>query len=166
MAAGCWQHAAGKAERNSPSPTKSPSSENSLGARAPRRKTNLAPMRVNKFQKKERLTSKTVIGDLFDGGNSFSSFPFKVVFRSVPDTSRPTQVLISVPARSFPKATERNTLKRRIREGYRLNKAQFTVSTRFSLAYIYTAREILPSSVIHHGIRSSIERLNRYEEKA
>lgn len=116
------------------------------------------------FSKEERLTLKKVIGSLFDDGKSFTAFPLKVLF--LPSSQAPTKVLITVPARNFPKATERNTIKRRIREGYRLNKALLATSTPFSLAYIYTAREVLPSSKIHQAIQSSLTRLNRYEKKA
>lgn len=118
-----------------------------------------------RFPKEERLSRKKIIEDLFEKGSSFSVFPLKVIYRPLPDSETPHQVLVTVPARNFRKATDRNTLKRRIREGYRLNKAQLTASTHFSLAYIYTAREILPSATIHQAIQSSLQRLNRYEKK-
>lgn len=119
-----------------------------------------------RFPKEERLTRKKVIEDLFQTGSSFSAFPLKVIFAPQGDaTSKKSQVLISVPVRSFRKAIDRNTLKRRIREGYRLNKALMTTSTPFSLAYIYIAKEILPSSTIHQAIQSSLRRLNQYESK-
>jgi ribonuclease P protein component len=117
----------------------------------------------HRFSKEERLTRKKVIEFLFNKGKSFTSFPLKLIF--LPSAQAPTQVLITVPARNFPKATDRNTLKRRIREGYRLNKDLLTPSTPFSLAYIYTAREILPSSKIHQAIQSLLVRLNRHEKK-
>ena len=118
-----------------------------------------------RFPKEERLTRKKVIEDLFQQGSSFSAFPLKVIFTIQVDTLAKTQVLISVPTRTFKKATDRNTLKRRIREGYRLNKALLTASTPISLAYIYIAREILPSSTIHLAIQTSLRRLNRHENK-
>lgn len=119
-----------------------------------------------RFPKEERLTRKKVIEDLFQHGSSFSSFPLKVIFAPLDDhSSKKNQVLISVPVRTFKKATDRNTLKRRIREGYRLNKGVVTTSTPYSLAYIYIAKEILPSATIHQAIQSSLRRLNRYENK-
>ncbi|MBL7851757.1 MAG: ribonuclease P protein component [Cyclobacteriaceae bacterium] len=118
-----------------------------------------------RFPKAERLSRKKNIEELFQKGRSFSTFPLKVIYQPQESPGRPHQVLITVPARTFRKASDRNTLKRRIREGYRLNKALLTVSTPFSLAYIYTAREILPSTTIHQAIQSSLQRLNRYEKK-
>lgn len=112
-----------------------------------------------RFTKAERLTRKKVIESLFTEGRSFSAYPLKVVFQ--PGTERQNQVLISVPVRAFPKAVDRNTLKRRIREGYRLNKALLTAPSRYSLAYIYIAKEILPSTVIHQAIQASLRRLSQ-----
>ena len=119
-----------------------------------------------RFPKEERLTKKKVIEDLFKQGASFSIFPLKVIFSLQPDTPpSKNQVLVTVPTRAFKKATDRNTLKRRIREGYRLNKALLTIPSTFSLAYIYIAKEILPSPAIHQAIQSSLRRLNQYESK-
>jgi ribonuclease P protein component len=123
-------------------------------------------MRNFRFQKEERLTRKKTIEDLFQRGTSFSAFPLKVIFtlNQEAKASR-NRVLISVPTRIFKKATQRNTLKRRIREGYRLNKGLLVIPTTFSLAYIYIAKEILPSTTIHQAVQSSLRRLNRYENK-
>ncbi|MBL7863821.1 MAG: ribonuclease P protein component [Cyclobacteriaceae bacterium] len=119
-----------------------------------------------RFQKEERLSKRKSIDDLFKKGSSFSSFPLKVLFlQSTDEGQAKNQVLISVPARTFRKATDRNTLKRRIREGYRLNKALLVTSNPLCLAYIYIAKEILPSSTIHQAIESSLRRLNRNENK-
>ena len=120
-----------------------------------------------RFQKEERLTKKKAIEELFAHGSSFSSFPLKVIFTAPAGGPQSgNQVLVSVPAKNFRKATDRNTLKRRIREGFRLNKALLTSSTAFSLAYIYIAKEILPSSAIHQAIQASLRRLNQYENKS
>jgi ribonuclease P protein component len=122
-------------------------------------------MGAHSFPKAERLVRKKTIEELFQKGGSFSVFPLKILYQYQGEPGTSHQVLVTVPARTFRKATDRNTLKRRIREGYRLNKGLLTTSTRFSVAYIYTAREILPSSTIHQAIQSSLQRLNRYEKK-
>jgi len=119
----------------------------------------------SRFPKEERLTRKKAIDDLFREGDSFSAFPLRVLFTHHTTPPARTQVLVSVPAQTFPKATDRNTLKRRIREGYRLNKGLLVASTPYSLAYIYIAREIMPSTAIHRAIQTSLQRLNRNEKK-
>ncbi len=118
-----------------------------------------------RLQKAERLSRKRNIEELFKKGRSFTTFPLKVLYQPRKDPGTRHQVLITVPARTFSKATDRNTLKRRIREGYRLNKALLTASTPLCLAYIYTAREVMPSTTIHQAIQASLQRLNRYEKK-
>lgn len=118
-----------------------------------------------RFPKDARLTSRKAIERLFENGQSFSAFPLKIIFEPRPSGDEPSRVLITVPARTFRKATDRNTLKRRIREGYRLNKSMLTSTSAFAVAYIYIAKEVLPSSTIHEAIQSSLRRLNRYDKK-
>lgn len=75
------------------------------------------------------------------------------------------QVLISAPVKNFKNAVDRNTIKRRIREGYRQHKQTLTTSRPWCLAYIYIAKEILPSQTIHLAILTSLERIRRHEKK-
>ena len=115
------------------------------------------------FPKKERLSRKKVIEELFEKGSSLSFFPLRIIFLARPAANH--QVMITAPSKNFKRAVDRNTLRRRIREGFRLNKTLLRASPTFCLAYIYTAKEILPSVTIHKAIRSSLERLNNYEKK-
>ena len=109
------------------------------------------------FKKPERLSGKKLIQELFDKGSSFYLYPFKVHFLT--NQGSINQVLVSVPKNIFKRAVDRNAIKRRIREGYRLNKSKLRSDIFFSIAYIYTAKEILPSSIIHQKIVLSFEKL-------
>ncbi len=76
------------------------------------------------LKKKERLKSKILIDKLFSIGNTFYFFPFKVIWLpKVPlKGESPAEVLISVSKKSFSSAVDRNHMRRRIREAYRINK--------------------------------------------
>ena len=75
------------------------------------------------YNKFEKLKSRKQIELLFAQGKSISSFPVKVFYLPVEHTpEHPVQVGVGVSARNFKKAVDRNTIKRRMREAYRLHK--------------------------------------------
>ena len=75
------------------------------------------------YNKFEKLKSRKQIELLFAQGKSISSFPVKVFYLPVEYTpEHPVQVGVGVSARNFKKAVDRNTIKRRMREAYRLHK--------------------------------------------
>src|SRR5690554_4656729 len=82
-------------------------------------------MKTNSFRKEERLCNRRHINALYQSGSSFLLYPFKVVFLPCEEINVPVQILISAPKRRFKRAVDRNLLKRRIRECYRLKKSAF-----------------------------------------
>lgn len=105
-------------------------------------------MTDNSLKKTERLSGHTCIAQLFDQGISFYHYPFKVMVLTIP-TGRPSpvRILVSVSKRIFKKATDRNRIKRIVRECYRLNKQILNSSSnsndfQIHLALIYTSKEI------------------------
>lgn len=127
------------------------------------------------FKKNERLTSKKTFEALFHSGKSFTVAPFRLVYLpAVPSSSQaqsgsqrpsvPVQLGISVPKRSFPRAVDRNTLKRRIREAYRKNKHllyEILKKENHSrdLMIIYISKEKLPYAEINKKMIVSLQRL-------
>jgi ribonuclease P protein component len=78
----------------------------------------------------------------------------------------PAQLLISVPKLNLRKAVQRNKIKRRIREAYRLNKGilyddLMERQQQMALCIIYTSKEILPSSLIREKIILLLQRLRK-----
>jgi len=114
------------------------------------------------FPKSERLYKKKAIQELFDKGSSFYLYPFRVFFQKSSEPESANQVMFSVSKRNFKNATDRNLLKRRMKEAYRLNKAAIPGTTKLQIAYIYTAKEILTFELIRDKVLLSFKRL---EEK-
>ncbi|RZK50196.1 MAG: ribonuclease P protein component [Pedobacter sp.] len=75
------------------------------------------------FRKEERLCSKKHLDLLFKNGSSFLLYPLRFTYLQVNDIKQvPAQVVISVSKKRFKRAVDRNLLKRRIKEAYRLEK--------------------------------------------
>ena len=116
------------------------------------------------FKREERLSKEKVIQELFDKGSSFYLYPFKVYFMQNPDRGFPFhQVLISVSKKNFKRAVDRNLIKRRIRESYRLNKNLLGDRNKLLIAYIYSVKEILPSAQIQERLVRTFKRLDYAE---
>src|SRR3954467_11218662 len=77
------------------------------------------------FKKEERLCNKRLIDELFHNGSSFLCYPFKASWLI---TTQPqqvaVQVLFAVAKKRYKRAVDRNLLKRRMREAYRLQKQE------------------------------------------
>ncbi|MBB6238847.1 ribonuclease P protein component [Pedobacter sp. AK013] len=75
------------------------------------------------FRKEERLCSRKYLDLLFKNGSSFLLYPFRISYLFVDAPVHvQAQVVINVPKKRYKRAVDRNLLKRRIREAYRLNK--------------------------------------------
>ena len=78
---------------------------------------------MNKFNKEERLCSKKSLDLLFKNGSSFLFYPFRVTYLFVAEPHNyPAQVVINVAKKRYKLAVDRNLIKRRTREAYRLQK--------------------------------------------
>jgi ribonuclease P protein component len=100
------------------------------------------------FRKNEKLTSEKDIDLLFKDGMSSFIHPIKVLF--ITSTNQPPEckVLITAPKRYLKTAVERNLVKRRIREAYRLNSTCFKnklleKNIGASIAFIYSSSKIV-----------------------
>jgi len=114
------------------------------------------------FTKAERLSKEKTIKELFEKGSSFYLYPFKVIHIPNPDKSASlNQILISVPSRQFKRAVDRNKIKRRIREAYRVQKAVLSnKSEKAIFTFIYTAKDILPYVELKEKVLIVLTKLN------
>jgi ribonuclease P protein component len=117
------------------------------------------------FTKEERLCNKKLIDGLFHNGSSFLVHPFKVSWLINTDQQVCAQVLFSVSKKRFKHAIDRNLIKRRMREAYRLNKQQLLYATLagtdkkivFSLSYI--SKEIAPFDLVEKKMQKLLNQL-------
>ncbi len=116
------------------------------------------------LKKEERLCSRKQIENLFSEGEPFNDYPLKVIFtHSDFSGDFPARVAFAVSKKLFKKAVDRNLIKRRMREAYRLNKQILLSEDKFSkkdIFFIYTGRKISGFTEIENSMKRSLSRLS------
>ena len=110
----------------------------------------------NTFGKEEKLCSEKDIDALYKSGSSFLIHPVVVYYAEKPALKN-TQVLVSVSKKKFKRAVDRNLLKRRLREAYRLNK--HVLQKKHHLALVYIGNEQAPFTLIQHAVTEALKRI-------
>uniref|UniRef100_UPI0039A477F6 ribonuclease P protein component n=1 Tax=Ornithobacterium rhinotracheale TaxID=28251 RepID=UPI0039A477F6 len=87
------------------------------------------------YRKKNKLKRKKWIDFLFNKGQVVKNYPLKVIYAPL-ELGESPMVGVSVPKKLFKHATERNRLKRLMREAYRINQAQLEVPQAAMFVYI------------------------------
>ncbi len=92
------------------------------------------------------------------------SYPIRIIYSYAEPGIFPAAVAISVPKRLFKSAVDRNLLKRRIREAYRLNKPDFyarliEANANVQLVILYQHREIVDYHTLQSGLLKGIDKL-------
>jgi len=114
------------------------------------------------FQKNERLTHKPTINKIFQTkGQRLSAFPLSLIFMECQrEEDVPAQILISVPKKRIRRAVQRNLIKRRIRESYRMQKHLLFDSIgnekQFALAIVYLPTEPHTYKSINKAVKKLI----------
>jgi len=118
------------------------------------------------FRKEERLCSKVLTDKLFTDGKTVYSHPLRFVFINVGEGSEryPVQVVFSVPKRNFKRATDRNLIRRRMREAYRLEKSSYYEpficnGKHIALMIIFTDKAIADFNVIQHSLSKGMKKV-------
>ena len=122
------------------------------------------------FPKSARLSLKNDIDSLFNNGQSFISYPLRIVYLS--DTAGTSSesgisVLVSVPKRRIKRAVKRNRIKRLIRESFRLNKNAFIEEQKLNgkhlnIAFMYISDEVLPFSNIEKATIKALKKISEH----
>lgn len=104
-----------------------------------------------------------MIGQLFNKGNSFVCFPFKVSWMSECKDSV-LQAGVGVSNRHFKKATHRNRIKRLMRESYRLQKNPLQdylgeTSKQLSIFVLYVGKELPAYEIVYDKMGVILKRL-------
>ncbi|MFC2089619.1 ribonuclease P protein component [Bacteroidota bacterium] len=116
------------------------------------------------FHKDERLKSRKSIESLFQSGKSISSPPFRLFYRQVEELPGPARMTVAVPRRLIKRAVDRNLIKRRTREAYRIRKsaiyeACLKKNARIELIFLYQSSEILDYKTISRSVQFLLMKL-------
>lgn len=118
-----------------------------------------------KLRKDEKLCSRTAVNRLFDEGKSLMAFPLRAAYRLRPRGEHPVQFLITIPKKRIRKAVNRVTLRRRVREAYRLSRRELLQPSLeqsgwgVDVAFIYLDNNPAPYSVIDEKMKSLLTRI-------
>lgn len=88
------------------------------------------------------------------------------------DAPVPAQCLFSVSARKFPQATDRNRIKRLLREGFRRNKSALydvieKTGQQYALAIVYTGKTVTDFNALEPKIQLALRALgDRIRERS
>lgn len=119
------------------------------------------------LRKEERLCSKKLIGQLFEGGNNHSivAFPLRAVFMKTTLAKAPVQMLVSVPKRQFKRAVKRNRVKRQVREAFRNNKTLLEDAKTANegggivIAFIWLDNRLRTTQEVEGKVKSLLQRI-------
>lgn len=92
------------------------------------------------YSKTEKLKSKKLIDQLFNEGKSISTFPLRLVYLKTKfEGNLKVKTGVSVSKKHFKNATDRNRIKRLLREVYRTNKASYfnNITTQYTFMILY-----------------------------
>lgn len=122
---------------------------------------------INGLPSDEKLKSRKVIGQIFDEKKSVFKFPLNCLYIISEDNQKPKMTSVAS-KRNFKKAVDRNLIKRRIREAYRLNKSileEESPSRHLNIIFVYVGKDIMHFKEIESSMVHILSTLNRQLSK-
>jgi ribonuclease P protein component len=115
--------------------------------------------------KEQRVKSRKVIEELFNGGKSFSSGSIRVHYLFT-ENGPALQYGAGASTRNFKKSVDRNKIKRRLREAWRLQKLPITElllkqNHKLAVFFIYSGKELPEYKVVFDSTTRAISRLEK-----
>jgi len=117
------------------------------------------------FPKNQKLCNEKAIERLFENGNYLTEKPFRIIY-NIDNNNEDIflKALIVVPKKRVRLASDRNVIKRRVKEAYRLQKSELekylkSNNHQLNLAIIYQKHEILDYKLIEVKIKLLLSRL-------
>ena len=117
------------------------------------------------FPKQQKLCNETAIKEMFSNGKSFVIHPIRLVWKEEGDSDTVAiKSIIVVPKKQLKLAADRNIVRRRMKEAYRLNKTEIEHfladrNKKLNIAIIYQNEKILSYKVIEEKIKLILGRL-------
>jgi ribonuclease P protein component len=115
--------------------------------------------------KSERLKSRKQIDALFESGKKMTQFPFRLLYRQEQGANE-IKAGFTVSSKNYPRAVDRNRIKRLVREAYRIQKTELESCVKknqilLHLFFIYTGRDIISFEEISHRLKQILDKLVR-----
>lgn len=116
-----------------------------------------------RFSKTQRVFLKQDVAFLFGHGQTFLVFPYKIVLAEKEKSDFPLKILISVPKNKFKHAVDRNKIKRRTREAFRLNSKMieklFSSEKSYFAGMIYIHDKLLDYEIVEKSMQKILKKI-------
>lgn len=111
--------------------------------------------------REERLRGRSAVSALFANGSSGFVFPIRYVWSEAANSQQVSSALFTVPKKFHKRANKRNLLRRRLKEGYRLQKSLLAESSSgLNIALIYSTKDSLEYERIAKAVAKILVTIN------
>lgn len=118
----------------------------------------------HKLPKQTRLCSKTAIDALFASGRGALAYPLRAICAG---SDRPgVRFFVSIPKKRLRHAVDRVTMRRRVREAYRLLRPGLPEGLSLDIAFVYVADRLVDFERVSSAVGRLLEQITPRNEEA